>query len=162
MDTNISGKENKDYWEVETWTAWYIPLQSVSSSVKLKRREQKMLVERVAEQIKEYFICWKRVFPECNTSTAAAVHTPPLFLRHLSSALLRKTIFASDTSAAQLSDPGSSPIASHILTNYHLLRKEVSWNLFRNKFNYIFSTLFCFLLSIFYVKPSCLWMCWFT
>lgn len=35
-----------------------------------------MLVERVAEQIKEYFICWQRVFPESNTSTAAAVYTP--------------------------------------------------------------------------------------
>lgn len=41
MDTNISGKENKDYWGVEMWRAWYIHLQSVSCSVKLGRREQK-------------------------------------------------------------------------------------------------------------------------
>lgn len=115
-----------------------------------RKKRAKTLVERMAEQIKEYFICWKRVFPGSNTSTAAAARILQLFLRHLSSTLLGKTIFASGTSASQLSDPGSFPIASHIFTNYHLLRKEVSWNSFWNKFNYIFSTLFCFLLSIFY------------
>lgn len=32
MDKLISGKENSDYWYMETWTIWYIHLESPCSS----------------------------------------------------------------------------------------------------------------------------------